>query len=228
MIEKLIVEGGHSLSGNIKAQGAKNSVLPILAATLLGKGESVIHNCPNLKDVRSAIDILNHLGCRVTKEENTIIVDSAGMDRFDIPSHLMREMRSSVMFLGAILGRCGRAEMSFPGGCELGPRPIDLHITALKKLGADIKDRHGFFDCYAPAITGTSIHLSIPSVGATENIMLASAVSQGQTTIVNPAKEPEIEDLQNFLNAMGAKVSGRGAALSASRAWRPCTGPSIP
>jgi UDP-N-acetylglucosamine 1-carboxyvinyltransferase len=211
-MERLIIEGGNPLKGELILQGAKNSVLPILAATILGDGESVIENCPNLRDVASAVEILRHLGCKVICDKNRVTVDPGSLSKCEIPLNLMREMRSSVIFLGAILGKCHEAQMSFPGGCELGPRPIDLHIDALKRLGVDIKEEHGMFKCEVKELCGTCINLSFPSVGATENIMLAGAVSKGITVIHNAAKEPEIEDLQTFLNKMGARIKGAGGS----------------
>lgn len=213
MANKIMIDGGNRLSGQIDLQGAKNSVLPILAATILGNSPSVIHNCPNLSDVDAAIEILENFGCKIIREKHTIWVDPVGMNREEIPLDLMRKMRSSVIFLGAVLGRMGKAKLSSPGGCELGPRPIDLHIDGLRRLGADIVEDYGFFHCEASQLEGCPISLSIPSVGATENIILAAATSTGVTTIINAAKEPEIEDLQNFVNKMGAKVTGAGSAV---------------
>ncbi|MBC8609725.1 UDP-N-acetylglucosamine 1-carboxyvinyltransferase 1 [uncultured Ruminococcus sp.] len=205
------IEGGRRLAGEIDIQGAKNSSLPILAATLLGKGEHIIHNCPRLSDVDAAVEILRYLGCKVTREGNTLTVDSRDVSRWDIPEELMQEMRSSIVFLGAILARMGKAKLSMPGGCELGPRPIDLHLEALEKLGADIQDEYGFLHCSVQGrLKGTKIALSFPSVGATENILLASVLSEGITTVHNAAQEPEIVDLADFLNRCGAKVSGAG------------------
>ena len=213
MTDKIVVEGGRRLSGSIELQGAKNSVLPILAATILGDSPSVLHNCPRLTDVDAAVEILENFGCGVTQRENIIEIDPENMSRMEIPFCLMRKMRSSVIFLGAVLSRMKKAVLSSPGGCELGPRPIDLHIEALRKLGATITEDFGFFQCTADKIRGCQINLSMPSVGATENIMLAAAKSQGITTIINAAKEPEIEDLQSFLNKMGAKIFGAGTAV---------------
>ena len=206
------VEGGHRLDGAVEVHGAKNSVLPILAATILSGGESVIHNCPRLSDVDASISILRHLGCRVEQEGDTVTVDSGPMCRSDVPDELMREMRSSVIFLGAILGRAGEACLSMPGGCELGPRPIDLHLASLRAMGTEIGDQTGGLHCRASALTGCDITLSIASVGATENIMLAACRANGTTTIVNAAREPEIVDLQAFLRAMGARVEGAGTS----------------
>lgn len=209
-MSRLIVNGGNPLNGSIHANGAKNSILPILAATIINGGKNIIHNCPDLKDVHSAIAILRHLGCRVEYSGGTIVVDSAGMDRWDIPDDLMREMRSSVIFLGPILARCGKARMTYPGGCELGPRPIDLHLDALSKLGVHIQEEGGEITCECGPLQGRQINLSLPSVGATENIMLCATACQGTTRIVNAAREPEIWDLQQFLQKAGAQVQGAG------------------
>lgn len=209
-MSRLIIEGGRPLEGSVRAGGAKNSVLPILAATIISGGESVIHNCPDLRDVHSAIAILRHLGCRVSQEGHTVTVDSSTMDRWDIPDHLMREMRSSVIFLGPILARCGMARMTFPGGCELGPRPIDLHLAALRKLGVVIREEGGEITARCETPRGCDITLSLPSVGATENIMLFATACPGVTHIINAAREPEIWDLQQFLQGIGAHISGAG------------------
>jgi UDP-N-acetylglucosamine 1-carboxyvinyltransferase len=209
---KLIVTGQKRLEGQLKVQGAKNSVLPILAATILAHGESVIHNVPDLRDVDSAVKILRHLGCKVKREKNTVTVDATQVSCHQIPIHLMREMRSSVIFLGPVLSRCKAAAMSFPGGCELGPRPIDLHIAGLKQLGAWLNDSYGTLEGRVNNFRGSTIHLGFPSVGATENLMLAAAISDGVTVITNCAREPEIEDLEQFLNAMGADIRGGGTA----------------
>jgi len=206
----LVVEGGKRLEGGVYVHGAKNAALPILAATILGKGVSIIRNCPDISDVEAAVNILNYLGCRAFRNGDSVVVDSSGICRCDIPEHMMREMRSSVMFLGPILARCGRADVTYPGGCELGPRPIDLHLKAFEKLSVRVDERHGRINCRAPKVKGCEISLDMPSVGATENIMLAAATARGTTVIHNAAQEPEITDLQGFLNCMGAKISGGG------------------
>ena len=207
------ITGGRPLAGQLTVQGAKNSVLPILAATVLANGESVIQNCPDLSDVSATLEILRLLGCRVKREGNTVRVDASTLECSRIPEQLMGELRSSVVFLGALLARCGRAELAYPGGCELGPRPIDLHLMALRTLGADIQEARGGLCCRSKTgLCGREFCLPIPSVGATENAMLAACGCPGVTTIVGAAREPEIEDLQNFLRAMGACIEGAGTS----------------
>lgn len=208
-----VVRGGQALRGTIPISGAKNSVLPILAATLLNGGRNVLHNCPDLRDVRWAIAILEHLGCKVSREGDTVTVDSTVVDRWDVPHELMREMRSSVIFLGPILARCGRARLSLPGGCDIGQRPIDLHLSALRRLGVQIRQQGGDIFCEAKDLQGRDIILSLPSVGATENAMLTAAACSGVTRVINAAREPEIADLQEFLRKAGAGVSGGGESV---------------
>ena len=209
------IMGGRPLSGTLAIHGAKNSVLPILAACLLVPGQCIIHNCPDLSDVSATLDILRLLGCRAEREEDTVTIDASALSRSDIPQHLMREMRSSVIFLGALLARLGTAELSYPGGCELGPRPIDLHMAALRSLGAEILEEQGTLCCRRcrGGLQGREICLSIPSVGATENAMLTACGCSGVTTIVGAAREPEITDLQGFLQAIGAQVTGAGTSV---------------
>lgn len=208
-----LVEGGKPLHGSIPISGAKNSVLPILAATLLTGGRTVLHNCPDLRDVRSALEILEHLGCRTRRQGSDILVDSSGASRWDVPHALMREMRSSVIFLGPILARFGKARLSLPGGCEIGQRPIDLHLAALRRLGAEIREEGGDILCRAGDLRGGDIILSFPSVGATENAMLTACACSGVTRIINAAREPEIADLQAFLQKAGAEISGSGESV---------------
>lgn len=209
---KFHIIGGTKLSGETVINGAKNAVLPILAATVMNGNINIIKDCPNLKDVRTMLKILDAIGCRTHFEGNTITVDSKPLDTYTIPEHLVREMRSSIFLLGPMLSRCGRVIVSYPGGCEIGPRPIDLHLKVLKQLGVVINEAHGFLECRAEKLKGCSIQLDFPSVGATENAMLASVEADGISRIKNAAKEPEIVDLQNFLNAMGAKITGAGTS----------------
>ncbi len=205
----IIINGGKRLEGELSVQGSKNSSLPILAATVLVDGVSIIHNCPTLSDVDAAVRILRHLGCKVKRENDTLTVDSRNITCSSIPEKLMREMRSSIVFLGSILGRTGKAQMSSPGGCEIGLRPIDLHLKALKRLGAEINESCGCICCKRVKNEGAVISLSFPSVGATENIILASALSKGRTVIHNAAREPEIIDLARFLNKAGCRIKIR-------------------
>ena len=212
-MNKLVIDGGIPLRGEIQVQGAKNAVLPILAASLVADGKCVIHNCPWLRDVEKTKQILERLGCRVTFDRGTVTVDSSTLTGCKIDERLMREMRSSIIFLGAILTAYGKAVVGMPGGCPIGLRPIDLHLKALRKMGAEITEEHGYLRCEGENIKGCDIHLDFPSVGATENIMLAAVKADGITVITNAAREPEIADLANFLNSMGAKVSGAGSSV---------------
>lgn len=207
-MEKLVVKGSKRLSGKLRIHGAKNSALPILAASLMVGDVCVIHNCPNLTDIDATVKILEHLGCKVKREGTSVTVDSASVTGFDVPDSLMREMRSSVIFLGSILSRTGKAQLSAPGGCEIGLRPIDLHISSVKQFGAVVSEEHGnlLFDT-PQGLNGAEIVLSFPSVGATENIILTAAMARGRTTVTNAAREPEINDLADFLNACGAKIN---------------------
>ncbi len=210
-MQKLVIEGNTRLAGELTVHGAKNSALPLLAATILGRTQSVLHNCPRLSDVYAACRILSYLGCKCARDGSSVIIDTTDLKNFDVPDSLMREMRSSIVFLGAILGRLGKCRLSFPGGCELGPRPIDMHISALRQMGVLIKEEYGYLDCSIPKeLKGAVISLSFPSVGATENIMLAAVLAKGETEIRNAAREPEISDLAEYLNACGAKIRGYG------------------
>jgi len=205
-MERYIVEGLKRLNGEMEVHGAKNAALPILAASLLCDS-CELHNCPELSDIGAARNILEHLGCTTKKEGDTLII-TGGEGGCTIPDQLMREMRSSIVFLGAILAKYRQASLTFPGGCELGPRPIDLHIGALKRLGVTFQEEGGSLRCTVKGkLHGASISLPFPSVGATENIMLAASLAQGHTVIRNAAREPEIADLAAFLNSAGAKIS---------------------
>lgn len=209
-MEKFIVEGGRTLHGCVRVHGAKNAVLPILAATILARGKSVLHNCPALSDVDVACKILTYLGAKITREGATLIVDTDAIDKCDIPEEMMHEMRSSIIFLAPLAARMHRAVLCAPGGCEIGLRPIDLHLYGLNLLGLQAVSAGSCIRCSVQALHGEKIILPFPSVGATENIMIAAAVANGVTTLINAAREPEIEDLARFLNACGARIRGAG------------------
>ena len=202
------VVGGHRLEGEIPIHGAKNSALPLLAATLLAADTTTLTNCPKLADVSASIAILRHLGCTVVQEGDRVSVDAAHLRCGYVPDDLMRAMRSSIVFLGAVVARCGEAVLTHPGGCELGPRPIDLHLSALRRLGVEIAEEHGLIRCCATRLRGAEITLPFPSVGATENILLAACTAEGTTVLRHAAREPEIADLCAFLNACGARICG--------------------
>jgi UDP-N-acetylglucosamine 1-carboxyvinyltransferase len=207
------VTGGKRLDGTIKCQGAKNSVLPILAASILNLGKSKVFNCPNLRDVEIMIEILRNTGCDIKVNSGTIEVDSSNISKFEISEKLMRQMRSSIILMGPMLANSKDLIISYPGGCDLGPRPIDMHINGLRKLGAKIVESRGYIYCSAKKLKGAEIYFDFPSVGATENVMCAAVLAEGATYIKNAAREPEIVDLQNFLNKMGAKIIGAGTNI---------------
>lgn len=211
-MSEIHITGGRRLAGEITVQGAKNSALPILAACFAAGSPCEINGCPELTDVNASLNILRSLGCRAISEGQKVFIDPTQANRCNIPERLMREMRSSISFLGALLSRCGEAELSTPGGCELGARPVDLHLAALAKMGAKIEESHGRIRCTVPQgrLKGAVIPLSFPSVGATENIMVAAATADGTTIITNAAREPEIVDLAAFLRGCGARISGSG------------------
>ncbi len=211
-MSKFIINGGNKLEGEVNVEGSKNAVLPILAASLINGDESIIHNIPRLKDVSTLTNVLENIGCRVFFNGNTIVVNSKGELDTNIPERPVKEMRSSIILMGAVLGRFKHVKISYPGGCEIGPRPIDLHLKGLRKLGVNITESHGYIVCQYDKLIGKEIHLDYPSVGATENIMLAAVSAEGATIIQNAAREPEIIDLQNFLNKIGADIVGAGSS----------------
>lgn len=213
-MERLIIKGGNRLSGTVKISGAKNAVLPVIAATLLGQDrETCLEEVPNLDDVRTISEVLRTLGVKVTHEpeNNKLYVDASSIENTTAPYDLVRRMRASFLIMGPLLARLGSAKISLPGGCAIGTRPIDLHLKGFEALGAKISIGHGYIEAIAPeGLKGTQIYLDFPSVGATENILMAASMAQGQTVIENPAQEPEIVDLANYLNIMGAKIRGAG------------------
>ncbi len=207
---RYLIEGGRKLSGTVPISGSKNAVLPILAATIITGKKTVLHNCPDISDVRCTVDILKYLGYHVTVNEDTITVDSGFQAKPQVPSELMRKLRSSIIFLGAFINRFGYANISYPGGCELGKRPIDIHLSLLSQMGVQIQEGANGISCTAPFIKSGEYRLTFPSVGATENVMIAALKADGPVIVKNPAREPEIVDLQNFLNQAGACISGAG------------------
>lgn len=213
-MEKLIIHGGHELHGRVKISGAKNAVLPIIAATLLAQDKPcVLDEVPYLNDVCTIAEVLRQLGAKVdfNRQQHTLFVDSTVLKTADAPYDLVRKMRASFVIMGPLLARYGKAKISMPGGCAIGTRPIDLHLKGFEALGAEIEIGHGFISATAPnGLKGTSIYLDFPSVGATENIIMAACMAEGQTILENAAQEPEIIDLANFLNIMGAKIRGAG------------------
>ena len=209
-MDKLIVTGGDKLFGVVGIQSAKNTVLPLLAAAFLADDEVKIRNVPIINDVENMLRILTEVGCKIKRQKDFTLIDSSNAVSHEIPARLTRELRSSVFMLGSVLTRFHKAKISYPGGCDIGLRPIDLHLSGLKRLGVEIVEKDGFIDCCVDRLKGGEIMLDFPSVGATENIILAAVKAEGYTVIRNAAKEPEIVDLQNFLNAMGGKVRGAG------------------
>lgn len=209
-LNKYIINGGNKLGGRVRVHGAKNAVLPIMAAAVLSGDVCRIYDCPDLSDVRHTVNILKTIGCKAELLGDMLLVDSSEVTNWEIPEELMREMRSSIIFLGALAGKLGKARMCFPGGCELGNRPIDLHIKSLRELGMEIREENGFIEVSCERMHPADIHLSFPSVGATENIILSCVKLKGETTISNAAREPEIADMCDFLNKMGADIEGAG------------------
>lgn len=212
-MEKIIVRGGNRLEGTVKVEGAKNAVLPILAATLLAsEGQSVLTNVPILSDVFTMNNVLKHLNVGVEFQENnnTILADASNDINFEAPFAYVSKMRASIVVMGPLLARLGHARIALPGGCAIGTRPIDLHLKGFEAMGADIKIENGFVEAKVDRLVGARIYLDFPSVGATQNIMMGATLAEGTTIIENVAREPEIVDLANFLNRMGAKVVGAG------------------
>ncbi|MCC3870162.1 UDP-N-acetylglucosamine 1-carboxyvinyltransferase [Terrisporobacter mayombei] len=207
---KIIVKKSNPLKGSVRIDGAKNAVLPIIAATLLAKGKSVLREVPNLKDVHVISDLLRHLGAEVEYKGTTLTVDATNLTTYDAPYELVRKMRASFLVMGPLLSRFNQTKISMPGGCAIGTRPIDLHLKGFKALGANVVMDHGFVEAKTDRLKGSKLYLDFPSVGATENIMMAAVLAEGTTIVENAAEEPEIVDLANFLNEMGADVRGAG------------------
>ena len=213
MTEIFRITGGKRLSGRVQMPAAKNAVLPILAASLLTDDDVTLENCPLLEDIENMRRILETLGCRVERMGRRLTVRAAGASSHEMPDALSKTLRSSIFMMGPLLGRFRRAAVTYPGGCEIGLRPIDLHLKGLRALGVDIREAHGRIDCDGGAMRAADVLLDFPSVGATENIMMAAVLTPGETIIRNAAREPEIVDLQGFINAMGGRVSGAGSGI---------------
>lgn len=209
-VGKYVIKGGNVLKGELTVNGSKNAILPILAATILVEGESILHNCPSISDLHVTEEILCDMGCSVKREGKTLVIDSSTAGSEGLDNTMVQKMRSSILFLGSIVGRFKEACIGYPGGCAIGERPIDLHIEAMKKMGVVITEEKGILCCSAKNLEGAKIDFIFPSVGATENIMLLGVKAKGNTIIYNAAREPEIVDLQNFLNSAGAKIKGAG------------------
>ncbi|MFQ6032518.1 MAG: UDP-N-acetylglucosamine 1-carboxyvinyltransferase [Candidatus Zixiibacteriota bacterium] len=214
-MDKFVIEGGKRLSGTVQIEASKNAVLPILAASLLvAKGESVINNVPNLADVETMLKVLKHLGAKVKRDtvDKKVVITAEDLNRFEAPYDLVRKMRASFLVLGPLLARFGQAKVSLPGGCVLGPRPVNLHLSGLIKLGAKVTEEHGYVVASSDQLSGTVICFDRPTHTGTENILMASCLASGRTTIVNAACDPEVVDLATFLNQMGAKIKGAGSS----------------
>lgn len=212
-MSSIVIEGGRPLKGTVKISSAKNAVLPVIAASLLTESECIIEDAPELEDVKVMTEVLNSLGAKALREGDSIKISAGTIDSFEAPYDLVRKMRASFLVMGPLLARKGRARISMPGGCAIGSRPIDLHLKGFAALGANIELGHGFVEAKCDKLKAATIYLDFPSVGATENIMMAAALAEGQTTIGNAAKEPEIIDVANFLNSMGAKIRGAGTDI---------------
>ena len=205
-----LVSGGRRLCGELEVGCAKNAVLPILAAAMLTDTPVTVEDCPDLVDARNMLSILETLGCRVEARGRDVVLDASRAENHEMPEKLSKRLRSSIFLLGPLVARFGRARVSYPGGCEIGQRPIDLHLKGLRALGVQIRETHGMIECDGARLRGADVYLDFPSVGATENVMMAAVLARGRTTIHNAAREPEIRDLQNFINALGGKVRGGG------------------
>ncbi len=207
-----IIQGGNKLHGRVKAAGSKNAALPIIATAILNKEPVTLYNIPDIEDTKITLEILKILGCKIVRNSDKITICSANMNKTSIPKDLMHKLRSTVVLAGAIIGRFKEATFAYPGGCNIGARPIDLHLDSFQKLGISIDEKEDYIHCSCKEIVGRRIKLKFPSVGATENIILASVYAKGATHITNAAKEPEIKDLAKCLNSMGAKVYGAGTS----------------
>ncbi len=223
-MSSFVISGGRPLVGSVEIQGAKNSALPLLSACLLTKDIVTLSNVPDISDTVNMLKLLSSLGAEVRYENEVAVVDSSSVTSNEIPVELAKELRSSIFLLGSILARRGTARLPYPGGCDIGLRPIDLHLKALREMGVDVTEEGGYVTCRCSNLEATNVTLDYPSVGATENVMLLATVVEGVTTVANAAAEPEIEDLQNFINAMGGEISGAGTPFIKIKGGKPLKG----
>jgi UDP-N-acetylglucosamine 1-carboxyvinyltransferase len=212
-MDKIVIEGGRTLQGEVSISGAKNAALPILVSSLLSDGENTYTNVPKLQDIQSIKDLLANLGARIESDGNTVRIDASGLCNHEAPYDLVRKMRASILVLGPLVARLKRARVSLPGGCSIGERPINLHLKGLRQLGASIKLAHGYVEASAKRLVGAEIYFDIPTVTGTENLMMAAVLAEGVTVLRNAAREPEITALADTLNKMGAKVQGAGTSV---------------
>jgi UDP-N-acetylglucosamine 1-carboxyvinyltransferase len=211
-MDRLLVTGGTTLHGTVPISGAKNSALKLLAACLLAEGRTTVHNVPSIQDCVTMVEVLEHLGARCVWEDGTLVVDTTSVEPAETPYELVSRMRASILVLGPLLTRFGRARVAMPGGCNIGSRKIDLHVRGLEKMGARFRSEHGFLEAETRGLRGAIVSLDFPSVGATENVLMAAVGAKGTTVIENAAREPELVDLADFLTAMGARISGIGTS----------------
>lgn len=211
-MDKIIIEGGRALSGSVRISGSKNAALPILVSSLLTDGMSEYENVPQLRDIQSTIDLLMHLGARVSRRGGRVCIDAGGLDSHEAPYDLVRKMRASILVLGPLLARLKKARVSLPGGCAIGARPINLHLKGLERLGAEIELKHGYVEARAERLIGAEIYFDVATVGGTENLMMAACLAEGRTILRNAAREPEITALADVLIAMGADIQGAGSS----------------
>lgn len=212
-MEKIVIEGGHRLEGTVAVSGAKNAALPILVSALLTEGWNTFHNVPDLRDIRTIKQLLTDLGAKVETSGSVVKIDASGLHRYEAPYDLVRTMRASVLVLGPLLARLGRARVSLPGGCAIGARPVNLHLKGLQQLGADISLEHGYIEAQARLLKGADIYFDLVTVTGTENLIMAAVLADGVTTLRNAAREPEVVALAEALNQMGAQITGAGTPV---------------
>jgi UDP-N-acetylglucosamine 1-carboxyvinyltransferase len=230
-MDEIVIQGGKPLTGQVKVSGAKNAALPALAATLMCPGKTVLHNIPDVRDVRVMVQLLTQLGLIIKRDNNTITVDATHLASHEAPYDLVRTMRASVLLLGPLLSRLGKARVSMPGGCAIGNRPIDIHLKAFSEMGAEVQLTHGMVDIQSGTLSGGNLYLDFPTVTGTENIMMAALSAHDETVIHNAAMEPEIVDLANLLSGMGATISGAGTdriTVSPVKTFKQCEHRIIP